>query len=282
MTLFLVVFIISYLYHGLGITLGYHRLLSHRSFSLPKPLEYLLVSGGYLAFEGSPIFWVTTHRLHHRFSDQPGDPHSPKDGLWHSFLGWMLKPRIEYNRDKSERLCPDLCKDKLYNFLHLNHTRWHALLCLAACIAFRVLIYLALGPVAVAANIAAALAPFVGALLVNSIGHMPRFGYTNFETGEDSRNNFWIAMLSLGEGWHNNHHALPSSARHGLLRQEFDLSYLVLVIMSKLGLATAIKLPDSRQLSRNLSAESRLPRVRIPEYSEIAKSESKETSNTLS
>lgn len=249
--MFLAVFLVSYLYHGLGITLGYHRLLSHKSFKVPKIFEYLLVSGGYLAFEGSPIFWVTTHRLHHKYSDKPGDPHSPKDGWWHSFLGWLFNPVVKYSAEESERLCPDLYKDPVYEALHMNHTRWHALVCLGLCILFRVLIFVVLGPVALAANIIAGVMPFIGAHLVNSFGHMPSLGYQNFNTGENSRNIWWVAMLSLGEGWHNNHHAIPSSARHGMKLLEPDLSWEALRVFKLVGLAGEIKLPDATRLQNN-------------------------------
>lgn len=245
MTLFLVTFAVSYLYHGLGITLGYHRLLSHRSYKVPKWFEHFLVMGGYLALEGSPIFWVTTHRLHHKYSDQPGDPHSPRDGLWHSFLGWMISPRVSYTEAESRRLCPDLYQDPVYRLLHVNHTRWHALMCLSSCILFRLLILALLGPVAVAANILAALCPFVGALLVNSFGHMNSLGYQNFPTGDSSRNIWWVALLSLGEGWHNNHHAIPKSARHGMKPSEPDLSWEALKILKMVGIASELRLPKA-------------------------------------
>lgn len=256
--LFFTVFVISYMYHGLGITLGYHRLLSHRSFKVPKFLEYFIVSGGYLAFEGSPIFWVSTHRLHHKYSDQEGDPHSPLDGFFHSFIGWLFKPIIKYNEEESRKLAADLYRDPVYRFFHVNHTRWHALLCLFLCIAFRVGIFLVLGPVALAANILAGVMPFIGAHLVNSFGHLPTLGYQNFETGENSRNVWWVAMLSLGEGWHNNHHALPSSARHGLNFKELDLTWESLKLLKLLGLATQIRLPDPAGFKSRVSPADRI------------------------
>ncbi|MBX9694204.1 MAG: fatty acid desaturase [Cyanobacteria bacterium] len=256
MSLFLTVLIVSYLYHGLGITLGYHRLLSHRSFKVPLWLEYLLVSGGYLAFEGSPIFWVTTHRMHHRYSDHPGDPHSPEDGWWHSFIGWMLKPTVSYSDEESRKYCPDLFRDPVYKALHCNHSRYHALLCLVLCCVFRVAIFLLLGPWAVLANLIGALLPFTGALLVNSVGHTPSFGYQTFNTGEKSTNVWWVAMLSLGEGWHNNHHAIPQSARHGMQPLEFDLSWEALKLLRRLTLASEIRLPSSIQMAKKQKLDS--------------------------
>ncbi len=256
MTTAILVFVISYLFHGLGITLGYHRLLSHRSFKVPKWLEYLIVTGGYLSFEGSPIFWVATHRLHHKYSDLDGDPHSPRDGLWHSFIGWMMTPRVRYSEAECIRLCPDLFKDPYYRFLHCNHSRYHALLCLGMNILFRLTILLILGPVAFFANLIASFLPFLGALMVNSLGHLPRFGYQNFDTGENSRNVWWIAMLSLGEGWHNNHHAIPSSARHGMLIKEPDLSFMVLRVLEMLGLASDLRLPSEESIKASKARQS--------------------------
>jgi stearoyl-CoA desaturase (delta-9 desaturase) len=263
MTLFLTVFVLSYLYHGLGITLGYHRLLSHRSFKCPKWFEYFIVMGGYLALEGSPIYWVTTHRLHHRYSDRPGDPHSPRDGLWHSFLGWMTTPTVRYGEDESRRLCPDLYRDPFYKFLHAHHTRWHALLCLSFYVAFRLLILAVLGPVALAANMIAALLPFIGALLVNSFGHIPGMGYQNFKTGEDSQNVWWIASLSLGEGWHNNHHAIPVSARHGMKASEPDLTWEAIRLLKLFGIVRDLRMPESSprfvQMGIDTDAETSSP-----------------------
>jgi len=248
MTTFIFAFLISYLYHGLGITLGYHRLLAHRSFKVPRWLEYLIISGGYLCFEGSPISWVTNHRLHHRFSDHDGDPHSPKDGLWHAFIGWMLKPRVDVSADESRVICADLYRDRLYVALDAGKTSMHALICLVLGVAFRGAIFLALGPMALAANLLASLFTFNAPLLVNSFGHIEKLGYRNFDTADSSQNVWYIALLALGEGWHNNHHALPQSARHGLKASEIDVSWIALALLEKLGLACEIRLPARQKL----------------------------------
>jgi len=248
--LFLVVFLGSVFYHGLGITIGYHRLLSHRSFKVPRWLEYVLVSGAYLCFEGSPIFWVSNHRLHHRFSDQPGDPHSPKDGLWHCFLGWMFKPTVTVGAEDMERLCPDLYRDAVYRLLQFAGTPWDGLLCLASSVLFRVVLFVFGGPLVLAANVVGSAIAFVSPLLVNSICHIPRFGYRSYEAGDDSRNVLWVGILALGEGWHNNHHAFPQSARHGLEPAEFDFSWLCISALKKVGLAKEIRLPKDRESKR--------------------------------
>lgn len=255
MTTFLIIFVLSYLYHGLGITVGYHRLLSHRGFKCPLWLEYFIVSGGYLAFEGSPIAWVSTHRAHHRYADKPGDPHRPADGFWHAFAGWLYHPIVVIPKAEMEQICPDLCRDKLYTFLDMGYTKKHALLCGIACTIFRLTILFTLGPWALFANILGSLTPFIGAFLVNSVCHLQSMGYRNFEVEDGSRNVWWVGLVALGEGWHNNHHAIPQSARHGLRPEEFDISWLYIATLQKLGLATDIRLPKPAKLAPLMVAE---------------------------
>ncbi len=243
MKTFLIAFAISYLFHTLGITLGYHRLLSHRSLRVPKWLEYLIVAGGYLCLEGSPIFWVSTHRLHHRYSDHPGDPHSPIDGVWHAFISWMWDPTVLISSKLSREMAPDLYRDPVYRALHCGHTHWDGKLCLLIGVLFRVLIFFVFGPVVLAANVIASMLGFLGPLLVNSFAHLRRFGYETYPCGDDSRNVWFVALLSLGEGWHNNHHAFPISARHGIKPLELDMTWLAIRTLKLLGLARDIKLP---------------------------------------
>lgn len=243
MLTFLTAFVLSYLYHGFGITVGYHRILTHKSLKVPKWLEYFIVSGGYLAFEGSPIYWITTHRVHHKLTDREGDPHTPLDGAWHSFLGWLYAPKVVIPKEQVKVISPDLCRDKLYVLLDCDHSNWHALLCLTLCVAFRVALFVMFGPVVVIANILGATAPFIGAFLVNSICHMKEHGYRNFETEDLSRNVWWVGLIALGEGWHNNHHAIPQSARHGLKPNEIDISWMYISLLKTLGLAKDIRLP---------------------------------------
>jgi stearoyl-CoA desaturase (delta-9 desaturase) len=242
---FIVAFFGFYLFHSLGITLGYHRLLSHRSLRVPKWLEYLIVSGGYLALEGSPIFGITTHRLHHRYSDHPGDPHSPMDGLWHAFIAWMWNPKVIVTPEESRKISPDLYRDPVYRFLHCRHTHWDGILCLAAAIVFRIAIFALFGPIVLAANLFATLMAFVGPLLVNSFSHLERFGYQSYDCNDGSRNVWFVALLSLGEGWHNNHHAFPQSARHGLKVAEPDATWMTICVLKLVGLASDIRLPKT-------------------------------------
>jgi fatty-acid desaturase len=263
MLTFWVVFLLSWLYHGMGITVGYHRLLSHRAFKCPKLLEYMIVSGGYLALEGSPVSWVATHRVHHRYSDHEGDPHSPVHGMWHSFAGWLLKPRVRFANEQIEQIVPDLWRDPVYRFFDFNHERKHALVCLGLCILLRVAIFIYLGPVALLANIMGMLTAFIGPFWVNSVCHLKEFGYRNFATEDGSRNVWWVGLIGLGEGWHNNHHAVPQSARHGMKPSEFDISWYFIKFLSLIGLVTDIRLPkgslSTPVLDAALAAELNVP-----------------------
>lgn len=250
MEIFLLAFVLSYTWGVLGISLGYHRGLSHRSFKLPRLLEYFFVTGGYLVFEGGPIFWVASHRLHHRYSDEPGkDPHTPKDGVWHSFLGWMSKPVVIINEDQYKVICPDLFRDPYYRFLHAGGGGRDGYLCLAINVVFRLGILALFGPWAFAGNILGSIGAFIAPLLVNSICHIPRFGYQNYPTTDLSQNVWFVALASFGEGWHNNHHKFPQSARHGLKPIEFDFSWCVLSVLKALGLAKNIRLPKDPALA---------------------------------
>ncbi|MBP7863232.1 acyl-CoA desaturase [bacterium] len=246
--IFFASFALFYIYHCLGITLGYHRLLSHRSLVVPKWMEYFIVSGGYLAFEGSPIFWVSTHRLHHRFSDSKGDPHSPLDGLWHAFIAWMWNPKVIISLEESQKQAPDLYRDPIYRFLHCRHSIWDGYLCLLIGVLFRVALFLSCGIWILLGNLAATALAFCGPLLVNSISHLRQFGYETYPCGDNSRNVWFVAALSMGEGWHNNHHAFPQSARHGLKTTEFDFTWLTICLLEKLKIAHSIRLakPDNK------------------------------------
>lgn len=248
MGIFVTFFVLSYTYHVLGIGIGYHRGLAHRSYKLPKWLEYFFVLGAYFCFEGAPIFWTGSHRLHHRYSDMPGDPHSPKDGLWHSILGWMSKPIVIITDEQYKTICPDLFRDPFYRFLHAGGKGRDGWVCLIINVVTRLMILALFGPLALAGNLLGSVLAFVAPLLVNSICHIPAFGYQNFPTPDQSQNVWFVALLSFGEGWHNNHHAFPQSARHGLKPSEFDLSYLVLTLLDKIGLVRDIRLPKANAI----------------------------------
>ncbi len=220
---------------SLGVGMGYHRLLTHRGYKCPKWVEYFLTTCGTLALEGGPMYWVATHRIHHQNSDDEGDPHSPREGGFWAHMGWILTGRTLHN-DRTHTLpyVPDLRKDKF----HVWITRWHwvpmlalgaiifalgGLSCLLWGIFFRTVVGLH------------------ATFLVNSATHM--WGRQRFLTGDTSKNSFWVAMLTWGEGWHNNHHAHPQSARHGLAWYEFDVNWYGICALRRLGLAWDVKLP---------------------------------------
>jgi fatty-acid desaturase len=217
---------------NIGIGMGYHRLLTHRGYQVPRWLEYLLAICATLSLEGGPLVWVTTHRIHHQHSDRPGDPHSPREGGWWSHAGWVLfgagaaaEPFL------IAKYAPDLMKDAFHRWLNRYH--WVPLTLLA-------LILLAVGgwPWVLWGIFLRATFGLHATWLVNSATHM--WGSRRFATRDDSRNNWWVALLSGGEGWHNNHHAHPVSARHGLVWYEYDLNYYGIWMMGRLGLAKSI------------------------------------------
>jgi stearoyl-CoA desaturase (Delta-9 desaturase) len=216
-----------------GIGMGYHRLHTHRSYVVPRPLEYFFAVLGTLTLEGGPMFWVATHRVHHQNSDQPGDPHSPRDGAWWSHIGWIIFGEAKHsNTELMAKYVPDLARDPFYRWLNTYHFvpltvlgvglfLWGGLPMLLWGIFFRVTVGLH------------------ATWLVNSATHM--WGSKRFKTRDDSRNNFLVAMVTFGEGWHNNHHAHPTSSRHGLAWWEFDLTYLQIRLLEILGIAKKVK-----------------------------------------
>jgi stearoyl-CoA desaturase (delta-9 desaturase) len=216
-----------------GVGAGYHRLLTHRSFRCPLWLERALTLCGALALQGGPLFWVGTHREHHRRADREGDPHTPVEGLWWAHAGWISHGGGQGGEMALlRRLAPDLARDRFHCWL----SRWHWL------------------PLAVSGVALFAFGGWGGLLwgvflrvtlgwhatwLVNSATH--RWGGRRFATSDHSRNNWWVALLTGGEGWHNNHHAHPVSARHGLRWYEFDPNYYGIWLLEKLHLAWNVR-----------------------------------------
>ncbi len=218
---------------GLGISLGYHRLHTHRSYRVPRWMEYFFAICGTLTLEGGPIYWVAVHRVHHQNSDQPGDPHSPRDGGWWSHILWMLYGATRHNNTPMmAKYAPDLAKDPFY--VRLNNYHWVPIVVMTA-------VLFALGglPMVLWAVFFRITFGLHATFLVNSATHM--WGSRRFATRDDSRNNWWVALITFGEGWHNNHHAHPTSARHGLAWYEFDLSWITLKAMRFLGVAKGVK-----------------------------------------
>ncbi len=217
----------------LGISLGYHRLHTHRSYKTALWVEYLFAVCGTLNLEGGPIFWVATHRIHHQKSDQPGDPHSPNDGAFWSHVGWLLFGEVNHNNTRlMSRYAPDLAKHRFY--VWLNNYHWVPIIVLAA-----ILYAIGGAPLFFWGIFLRVTVGLHATWLVNSAAHM--WGYRNFETRDESRNTWWVALFSFGEGWHNNHHAHPTSARHGLAWYEIDPSWMLLNVMKAVGLASNIK-----------------------------------------
>jgi stearoyl-CoA desaturase (delta-9 desaturase) len=232
-----------------GIGMGYHRLLTHRGYSAPKWIEYVLTVCGTLALEGGPIFWVATHRVHHQNTDTEGDPHSPRDGGFWSHMGWIISGRVMHN-NASELLpyVPDLRKDGF----HVWISKWHWIPITILGIALLILggwRYVMWGIF---------LRTVIGlhaTWLVNSATHM--WGRRRFDTSDTSKNSFWVAILTFGEGWHNNHHAHPQSARHGLVWYEFDPNWYQIWLLKRFHLVSKVKLPRLTEFTRKLCAQVR-------------------------
>jgi fatty-acid desaturase len=218
---------------GLGISMGYHRLHTHRSYRVARAIEYFFAICGALTLEGGPIFWVAIHRLHHQKSDQPGDPHSPRDGAWWAHMGWILFGETNHNNTRvMSKYAPDLAKYRFY--VWLNNYHWLPIIALAA-------LLFAIGgvPMVLWGVCLRVVIGLHATWLVNSATHM--WGTQRFATCDDSRNNWWVALITFGEGWHNNHHAHPSSARHGLAWYELDHSWILINILSRVGLVKSMQ-----------------------------------------
>jgi stearoyl-CoA desaturase (delta-9 desaturase) len=236
---------------SLGIGMGFHRLITHRGYRVPKLVEYFLVTCGTLAVEGGPIEWVVTHRIHHAHTDRIGDPHTPRDGGWWAHIGWILRGTAQHHdRGTVERYAPDLTKDRYYVWLNRFFYVPLVLLGLGLLMfgGWSILLWGVFLRLTLALH---------ATWLVNSATHL--WGATRFETGDDSRNSWWVALLTFGEGWHNNHHAYPTSARHGFRWYELDFNWLGIRTLQFLGLAKGVK----RVRFRRSTAAWQLVRERV-------------------
>ena len=215
---------------GLGISLGFHRLASHRSFQVPRWLEYFFIFCGTLAGQGAVLGWVGYHRLHHLHSDQPLDPHNAAQGLWWSHISWLM--HTVPTRSQRPRFTQDIADDPFYLFCP------HYYIVLQ--FALGVLLY-ALGgwPFVIWGIFVRLFVGFHSTCFVNSACH--KFGYRNHDTDDLSTNCWWVAMLTFGEGWHNNHHAHQFSPRFGRQWWEVDLVWQTVRLLQWLGLATKVK-----------------------------------------
>src|SRR5919199_3742280 len=259
----LAIFAGMYVLVGFGITIGFHRLLTHRSFEAPTAVRAALAVLGSMSVQGAVIHWVADHRKHHTFADEDGDPHSPHlhegegwrgvlKGMWHAHTGWLFDRE---ERASARRYARDLREDPGMRFVDRFFPLW---VVLGLAIPFAAGLALSGGELA-----AGLTAMLWGGLVrifvlhhatwsVNSICHI--YGKRPFAIEDESRNNWAVAFVSLGEGWHHNHHAFPTSARHGLRRLQLDPSYAVIRALEWLGLAREVKLPTPAQIARRLPA----------------------------
>jgi stearoyl-CoA desaturase (delta-9 desaturase) len=238
-------FFLHWVTGGIGICMTYHRLLTHRSFvTRPKALEYLLTIFGCAASEGGAIGWVADHRRHHAYSDTPDDAHTPRRSFGWAHMFWFMTPDVtsRHSTEYYKKWAPDLMKDKVHVFLD----RWHLIFPIALFVGLYFL-----GQAVGGTNGGMKFLVWGGFVrtvfvlhatwLVNSATHV--WGYRTHETRDDSTNLWWVAIVTYGEGWHNNHHAFQTSARHGLAWWEVDMTYIAIKAMSLVGLAHTIKLP---------------------------------------
>jgi sn-1 stearoyl-lipid 9-desaturase len=224
---------------GLGISLGFHRLATHRSFTVPKGVEYFLILCGTLAGQGGVRGWVGYHRMHHLYADTMGDPHDSSQGFWWSHISWLMHEVP--TRSKLHHFTKDITDDPFYQFCHNHYVALQVVLAIGLYsmggipfIVWGIFVRLFIG--------------FHSTCFVNSACHT--FGYRVYEVGDRSTNCWWVALLTFGEGWHNNHHSSPTSAQFGWRWWEIDLGWQVIRFLEKLGLATPRKtirrLPDHK------------------------------------
>ncbi len=257
----LAIFGVMYMLSALGVTVGFHRLLTHRAFQTAPWLRYTLAVLGSLSVQGAVIDWVADHRKHHTFTDEDGDPHSPHagagaglrgvfSGLWHAHVGWLFST---HGQASSKRFAPDLLKDPAMRWIN----RRFPLLALASLLVPFLAGLVLSGGSLVAGGLSALLwGGLVRVFLVhhvtwsiNSICHF--FGRRRFDTEDHSTNVFWLALPSLGEAWHHNHHAFPRSAFHGLRWYELDPSGWLILGLERLGLAwDVVKVSPERARTR--------------------------------
>ncbi len=262
-----------YVFGTLGINLCYHRLLTHRGLACPKWLEHALAILGVCSFQDSPARWAAVHRRHHEYSDEQQDPHSPLVSFLWAHMQWIYVQNRELNRlGIYDRYAKDILRDKFYVALERNNT-W-LLVILASWVVFFT------GGVALGLSMDATMAEalrmgasvlvwgvFVRTVAVwhitwsvNSVTHLS--GYRNYRTADFSRNNLLIGLISNGEGWHNNHHADPRSARHGHKTWEIDVTWMTIRLLEGLGLATSVIRPASKILA-SAGRDVETPEVKV-------------------
>jgi stearoyl-CoA desaturase (delta-9 desaturase) len=254
-----------YLTTAVGITVGYHRLFTHRSFETYRPVKLILALLGSMAVEGPVLKWVAYHRRHHQHSDSHDDPHSPHShgsgvigtlkGLWHAHIGWIFNP----DTAGLHRYVADLYPDRALRVISDLFALW---------VAVSLLIPTVLAGLITMSWTGALLGFIWGGLAriflvhhvtwsINSVCHL--WGSRPFRSHDESRNNVIFGVLALGEGWHNNHHAFPTSARHGLFWWQFDASYIIIRGLELVGLAWRVKVPTAEAMSAKLQKSDPTP-----------------------
>jgi fatty-acid desaturase len=233
---------------SLGIGIGYHRLLTHRGLKVPKWLEYTLSVFGTLALQSGPLTWVTTHRIHHAFTETERDPHSPRFGTYWAHMGWIIRGKAQNQSwADMQRYCPDFANDRFHQWIN-KYYYVPTIVVAAALIAIG-------GWTMVLWGIF--LKTVIGwhfTWLVNSATHL--WGTRRFETRDDSRNNALIAAITWGEGWHNNHHAYPRSAKHGLAWYEIDINWITIRLLETFGLAKNVYAYSETEKKGRIKADS--------------------------
>lgn len=232
---------------SLGICLGYHRLLTHGSLIVPRPVKYFFSICGMLSAEGSPLMWVATHRKHHAHSDLEDDPHSPNDGFWWSHMLWFNPAETkEQTEALYKRWAPDMYRDPVQRFFDKTFILYPLIL---GAFLFGIGEYFFQAGLSMLlwGLCARMVVAYHSTWFVNSATHI--WGYRNYATTDRSRNLWWVALLSYGEGWHNNHHAHQRLARHGHRWYEIDMTYMAIWTLKALGLAKNVqnKLPPLPQ-----------------------------------
>jgi fatty-acid desaturase len=233
-----------YLTGALGVTLCYHRTLTHRGLRMRKPLEYAMALLGALALQGDPIRWVATHRKHHAHSDTHGDPHGRNVGFSWAHIRWLIQDNEAMpTNEELERYAPDLCADPFYRTLAKIHGPLQLVLA--------ILLFALGGWTWVIWGVFVRLVvSYHATWFVNSAAHS--LGYRTYRTGDLSTNCWWVAIISWGEGWHNNHHAFPYSARHGLRWFEIDPTWWSVKLLALLRLVDRVRIPTVKALERTL------------------------------
>jgi len=220
------------------LTAGYHRYFAHRSYKMGRFMQFLMAVGGASCTQKGPLWWAGHHRNHHRWSDQPQDIHSPKDGFWWSHVGWILSSKYD-----------EAPLEKIKDFARFPELRWLDKYHLVPPVLLATALTLILGWRGLFIYFASTVLLWHGTFFINSLAHV--FGRRRYATTDTSRNSMILALLTLGEGWHNNHHYYQSATRQGFFWWEIDITYYILKLMSFVGLVRDLRTPSKEVLARN-------------------------------